>query len=212
MPIKNKDGTEYTLRGPNKIMKDQSFWDRDSVILLNFGDWKETLYKDQQVTPIKVLEEFVSRLSPNEVTFNPPPKLEPITIPTVVGMPPIERPRIELEEIHEPVITQNEKIAVRQKTYSCVPIHYTKVTDELYGDESLEQRFGSKFSFDAVPMENNDLTFMFWTQSKLSKDSIVFQHGIERHGRWWQVQKLEEDSGGYIVTAIISSINPDFSN
>lgn len=223
MPIKNKDGTEYKLQGPNKIMKEQSFWDRDAVVLLNMEGWKEVVYKDQQVTPLKVMDDFMSRLSPNEITLSQikakeEPKPEPETL---VVLPPVERPqvveqpvvkpRVELEEIHEPLVSQHEKIALRKKTFSCIPMIPRKRIDELYGDETVEMVMGEKFSFEGVPMENNDLLFTFWTKGKLENGSIVFQTGVERHARWWQVQKTEPDSGGFITTAIISSINPDFS-
>jgi hypothetical protein len=218
MPIKNRDGTEYRLQGPNKIMKEQSFWDRNSVELLNFGEWKEVVYKDQQVTPMKVLDEFMSRLSPNEVTFTPPKKVEPKPEPEPFTLPPPPppvvkpRPRVELEEIQQPVVTVDERIELRQKTYSCLPMHLRKKVDELYGDESVEQVFGKKFSFYGVPMENNDLMFTFWTKTKLENGSIVFEGGVERNSSWWQVQKSEADSGGYIVTTIVSDFNPDMSD
>jgi hypothetical protein len=223
MPIKNKDGTEYKLQGPNKIMKEQSFWDRNGVVLLNMDGWKEVVYKDQQVTPIKVMEEFMARLSPNEITLGQikqeaeQPKPEP---PVVIELPPerpklveppVVKPRVEIEEIQQPLVSQNEKIALRKKTFECLPVHFRKVVDELYGEEGVETVFGTKFTFEAVPMENNDLTFSFWAKQKLENGSIVFQSGIERHARWWQVQKCEPDSGGFIITTIISSINPDFS-
>lgn len=214
MPIKNRDGTEYKIQGPNKIMKEQSFWDRDSVSLLNMSQWKEVVYKDQQVSPIKVLDEFMSRLSPNEVTFQQvkekPVEVVPPSKSVEVAMPPV--PKVEIEEVQEPLVSKDEKIAMRKQTYSCLPVYLKKKVDELYGDETVEHVYGQKFKFDGVPMDNNDLQMVFWTQKKLENGAIVFEQGVERHGRWWQVQKSEQDSGGYIVTTMISSINPDFSD
>jgi hypothetical protein len=217
MPIKNRDGTEYKIQGPNKIMKEQSFWDRNSVKLFNFNDWKEIVYKDQQITPLKVLDEFMSRLSPNEVTYTPKKEtLKPIEPESLSLSPPSTikkpRPRVEMEEVVQPVISVDERITLRKKTYSCLPMYLKKTVDELYGDESVEQVFGNKFNFDGVPMENNDLMFTFWTKTKLEQGSIVFEGGVERNSSWWQVQKTEPDSGGYITTAIISDFNPDMSD
>jgi hypothetical protein len=216
MPIKNRDGTEYKLQGPNKIMKDQTFWNKDSIVLLNFGEWKETVFKDQQVTTAKVLDEFMNRLSPNEVTFNPEKQeVKPVEKPVekVVQLPPppppVVKPRVEIEEI--PVITKNEKVELHKRTYWCQPMFMKKHVDALYGDESYQPTFGRKFQFEAVPMENNTLQFIFWTQTQLEKGSIVFEGGVEHTSDWWQVQKSEEDSGGYIVTTIVSDMNPAFS-
>ena len=38
MVIKNKDGSEYKLRGPNPIMKNQNLWDNFQIHNMNFDE------------------------------------------------------------------------------------------------------------------------------------------------------------------------------
>ena len=45
MAIKNKDGTDYRLKGPNPHMKNQLLWDHFELHNMNFEEIKDLIRK-----------------------------------------------------------------------------------------------------------------------------------------------------------------------
>ncbi|MHA2043419.1 MAG: hypothetical protein ACW99G_01420 [Candidatus Thorarchaeota archaeon] len=213
--MKNKDGTPVRLKSPNPLGKtqDKNFLKEADIILHNFN-WSEEIVDDlEKVTPLpsdmKIEAEVktipIERPEP-ESSFEPP-KAIPVEVPVPVQTIPVETP--------EPTLPSQFKITV---SMFCLPGKYKTVRDELYGDSFQKRVFGKKFSFESIMLETGDLGIHFWTTvPHLTKGSIVYPYCYsdgQRYGefRWWEISNIEEKSGGYLVDAIMSTLQPDFSD
>lgn len=107
----------------------------------------------------------------------------------------------------------------------CLPCEQKENTDNFYGDSYTRISYGKKFVFEAIIIETTDLYIKFWTTAKpaVSKGSIIFpwvEKPCEENNfqktplgeyRWWKVDNFFEKSGGYLVDAVVSDVQPDFS-
>jgi hypothetical protein len=77
--------------------------------------------------------------------------------------------------------------------------------------------YGEKFTFEGVFVRREDFSIVLWTPIKLELLSIIYPSryidGDIPFGdfQWWKVKEIQEKKQGYLVTAIISEIQPDFS-
>jgi hypothetical protein len=212
MAIKNKDGTPFRLNRPNPITTMQEW---QNMILYNC-QWKGTVVPD-------ALQVKIKKMGPiTEVRkAEPPPEPAPELPKIEVKIEQIE----ETSQIHDGVTTASElnKSAIPASTIKnivrvhCLPAEIKIEKDPLYDEEREILVYGEKFAFEAVIMERGDFAIRFWTNQMLSKQSIIFPSvfikGEIKFGdyRWWKIDNQEEKAGGYIVTAVASEIQPDFS-
>lgn len=208
MAIKDRDGNVYKLRGPNPLMKEQSEWNSDNVKLINFG-WEEDVKEDEN-NPI---EQFKKDYDVVDIA-------EELGLKENVAEPVIEEPE-KVEQEPEPEIESLEenKIDFDKKTMEflqknkvmvhCAPAIKTQIKDELYGDSYERITYGNKVKFAAVISKQTDFDIELWTTSEVSKESVIYPQDESK--RWWKVTEVEPKSGGYLVSAITSDVNPDFS-
>lgn len=202
MTIKDKNGKIYTLRGPNPLLNDQTEWDKNKVILHNFGN------AEIQSAPAPIQENIV---------VVPPVKQEAKFIPAQTFIEEIksEPKKLPVEEIKpEPKIDPVAKI-LKEKgiQYYCAPITgYKEHHDELYGSQYTTPIYGEQFIFPAIVIDQSDLQIQIWCQKELTDNSIIFQkikEGVWEQ-RWWKIKETEPKSGGYLVIGVVSDINPSF--
>jgi hypothetical protein len=104
--------------------------------------------------------------------------------------------------------------------FHCLPAYIRQEKDDLYDEVMNQVKYGEKFIFPAVILENIDLSMKFWTtdpHSKIAKRSVVFPFKYKdgphlKEFRWWQVVGKEEKELGYIFEAIPSTFQPEFSD
>lgn len=212
MVLKNKDGTAYRLSSPNPLgaSQDHDFLKDGDIILHNFS-WKGTDGGElDMVTPVatdmKIGDNVLVIESPKPVQEKEPQEEEPQK-PEPVNTIPVEVPKSTKPDAFKLTVSM-----------FCLPAKLKQVRDDFYGDEYYRRTFGKKFSFESVMVEASDLSIRFWTTIPfLTKGSIVFPYRYsdgQKYGefRWWEIQSIEEKSGGHLVDAIISTVQPDFGD
>ena len=179
--LKNKDGTPYRLNSPNPLVKDQ-VW--DDLVLHNW-EW-----------------EYIPKNTPSEKLLEKPPELEPIIVPE----PKIPEPEIKITEPDIPITASlkgDRKLVKNLVVAHCLP-------KEGSG-------YGKKFSFEAVILKRADFNIVFWTPIKLELGSIIYPSvkvdGNISYGdyQWWKIDKVESKKQGYLISGMISDVQPDFS-
>jgi len=234
MSIKDKHGNVYKLRGPNPLMNQQQEWDKSKIAVFNLG------YKAEVVTdtrnPKREFEESLINISDELQLYEgdeegPLPEfIEPEETKVLsvkqflkeineapVPTPKVEEPVIKFEEPKQPVqINVDAKTArilkERGEEYHCAPAIGEKVhKDALYGSSYTTTRYGDKFIFDAVVIDQSDFQLQIWSVRHVPKGSIIYRKDPEGGERWWRISEVEPKSGGYLAVANISELNPDFS-
>ena len=222
MAIKNKDGSTYTLRGPNPLMSEQADWDKTKIKLINLS-WKSEIIEDQR-NPIKEIKKNVVNL-PEELGFKSKPvsKIVPtkdfISEITAPVQPPKEIPQVATPQV-EPettvIIDVDPKLArvlkERGAEYFCSPVIGTKThTDEFYLNSYEVPIYGDEFVFDAIMIDQSDLQLQIWSVKYIPKGSIIYKKVKDGGERWWRVSQIEPKTGGFISLSVISDMNPEFS-
>jgi len=160
--------------------------------------------------------EFVNELKATRPTVEEVEETEEI---------PEEFPAIDEAEPEAPVLAPKEKeespkefnvssqvariFNERGMEFHCAPVYQVAMKDDLYGTEYMMNRYGDKFVFDAVIVEENDLELVYWCVKGMNKGSVVMPKA--RESRWWRVEQIEPKTGGFLVKALPSDVNPDFS-
>ena len=216
MPLKNKDGTVYQLSSPNPLVKSQK-WVEDDLIFHNL-EWK-TINIPDKAELLPFVSDFktpkVEKPSSQTPLVNaklPKPVIEPVTVDEPV-------PVSVTVSVTEPVIKKPE-IKVQQENVvvmHCLPVVSINKEDDLYGERYKKIEYGEKFTFESVMVQREDLYMIFWTNVNLVKNSIVFPSKYKtgtKFGdyRWWKVGDKKERAGGWMIQAIISEDQPDFSD
>lgn len=226
MILKNKDGSVYILHGPNPLVKDQDFWNSKELIFHNFK-WDEIIYS-----------KTIQKNAPNKEKINEKQKIIDKKIP-VPSAPSDEDQRLDPSQNYsdnhtDPEVDQGksafEMPLIRHKVLAyCLPAKTKQYSDKFYGEFYTKTKFGKKFIFPFVIIENQDLYIQFWTSDpnkQIEEKSIVYPFAYEIYNsanetydrvpydeyRWWEISKKEFKDGGWLFEAIPSSNQPDFSD
>ncbi len=182
MAIKNKDGSPFTLRKPNPIMKEQDIWTNFQVHNLKFKD--EAITEDiTEVVPHDFqIKDFVSELEATK---------------------PLEKQVIVLPDLME----KEEK--EKKPVFYCLPAVIRQHRDALYGETYSTIKYDTPFTFEAYVTEQSDLVLEFWTSAdKISEGSVIYPKIMEK--RWWRVVSKEVKEDGWLYRAIPSDYQPNF--
>lgn len=189
MALKNRDGTDFKLNKPNPIMADQRLWEKEGKLIFHNKIGKSVILPDE-TRPVKPI------VFDSQVIEKAKEVLKPTQEPVVVRQ--LEEPEVgnEIED----------KVQIW-----CLPASYREYKDDLYGEKFRKIKYGNKFLFEAISLEQDDLTLMVWTNTKaVTEGSILFPRSHDK--RWWRVQSIKEQDGGYIVCSMISDYQPKFSD
>jgi hypothetical protein len=183
MAIKNRDGTLFKLTQPNPLMKDQSLWKKKFI--LHNCEWKPENLEDTQghtALPLWAAPTIKETITKPE---------EPASIPV-------------LEEV--PAAPDDGRIRVW-----CLPAQVKEHVDKLYGGKFQRVKYGKKFMFEAIVMEEDDLYMVFWTNTRaVTEGSVVFPQNQDK--RWWRVNEVVSKDGGYAIMAVACDFTPEFSS
>ena len=196
--IKKKDGTVYRLNSPNPKVSEQQFWaEKDKFIVHNF-DWDKAMTE---------LGDFLPTFPLKKPEVVEPKVVEPEVVEPEVVEPEATEPE---EEAKEPVYLKNVVVI------HCQPAIVQEHKDDLYDESYKKIQYGEKFTFEGIIIQREDVMILFWTNVKLTKDSILYpskyRSGVKFGDyRWWKVNEMREKSGGFIVQAVVSDYQPDFT-
>jgi len=216
MSIKDKDGNVYKLRGPNPLVKNRADWDKNHIELINIGKWKAEVLEDKNkeessIPDIAKSLNFYEEPEPPAKTVSPDEFLKEITEIEKIEETPVETKQQKTAIINVPEILA-QAIRDRGVEYYCAPvIGENKFTDDLYGSTYKTNKYGNKFLFDAIVIDQSDLQLQFWCLKDLTKNSIVYKKNQQGGERWWRITESEPKTGGFICLANVSDMNPDFS-
>lgn len=144
MVLKNKDGTDYKLSGPNPLMKSQILWNaKQELIKYNkFGQLKIlTSNQQESIKTETAIEEFDVK------TFE------------------TEMKEASKEETPE-IVERLPEVEVGKRSDEGVV--------EVWCLPKLGEVYGEKFKFESVILENSDLYFVLYTNVKLTPGSILY--------------------------------------
>jgi len=192
MPLKNTDGSVYRLKSPNPLVTASNF--ADGKMVLHNMKWQSTIIPDQK-TEIQVVEE--------------PPIPEPVPVAI-----PVKEP--EQVKIETPQTSQRSKLSNILMMH-CLPATLKEKKDTMYGDTYFTVEYGEKFIFEGIVVSRGDLVFEFWTSKELTPRSIVYPFRYVDNQpfndfRWWRVNAIQPQSNGWLVEAVFSDFQPDFSS
>jgi hypothetical protein len=185
MPIKNRDGTPYKFSGPNPLMMNQTGWSRKGQFICHNFAWEAEIYPDPHAkTVIK-------------------PKTEP---------PPVQEKATASPEAVAESQNDTDFSFLREKAVQmhCLPARYREHKDALYGQRYKTIRYGNKFTFEAIIVDQEDFFIDFWTTVReVTAGSVIYP--MNKDKRWWRVDTITPKTDGFLIRAILSDYQPDFS-
>jgi hypothetical protein len=93
----------------------------------------------------------------------------------------------------------------------CLPAHVKEQVDKLYGQKYQRIKYGKKFMFEALVLEEDDLYMSLWTNTRaVTLESVIFPRNQEK--RWWRVNSIEQQNDGYCLMTSICDFTPEFSS
>jgi hypothetical protein len=197
MPIRNRDGSLYSLSGPNPLARFQEKWDQDIV----FHNLK---WEAEVISPGKQ-SGFLGKIH-DPVMF----KEEEIFAEIEPELPE------KVKSKEEPAKT-SPKIKNIVLTH-CLPSIIRERKDELYGETYTRVVYGDKKIIEGVVVNVSDFEIIFWASSSAAKGSIIFPSRYKDTGdpymdqRWWKIKECTPHEGGYLLEGFVSDYQPDFSS
>ena len=202
MTIKRKTGEPYKLRGPNKLLVSQNFWDLETTYLKNFEHLVGEPIEIDSAPPKKPVR-FVEP-APNDRIISHEETLSIIN--SVNDTVAESEPPIDLVPEPKPVLPPTDKpksqFRARERfVLYCLPA------------ERVEQRlrFKDPFQFQASLAEIGDIRIAYWTTvSQVTEGSVIFDPSRRR---WWRATRIVSDQqgDGVMVHCLPSDIKPDFT-
>lgn len=206
MVIKNKDGSEYTLRKPNPIMKTQNLWDEFEIHNMNFNEIIDQIKNHQKKTTILDLNKEEIVIEDRKKTEDEPKKVE---IKKILETE-INQNITKIETEKKQITKKEENPEVKKTIIHCLPAKVSIKEDNLYGDIKKLIKYEDKFTFEAAILDISDFEFIFWTNIEISKESIIYPKNSDK--RWWKITGHENKFNGYIFYAKPSDVTPNFED
>ena len=190
MVLRNKDGSIYKVNGPNPLVKDQNW---DEFVLHN---WKWDFSEAEKLTKSEKLKYI-------------PPPVEPV--PEEPEEEKVDIPEEEKVDIPEPVEPKQEVIPIMSSLKG-----EARLLKNIVLVHCLPPK-GLKFTFEAVIVQRESFHIVFWAPIKLEMGSVIYPSVYVDGNRslgdyqWWKVNRMEPKKDGFLMSAIISDLQPDFS-
>lgn len=223
MAIRDKDGNVYKLKGVNPIMRDQVDWDKKKMRLINMKEWKTEIVEDARNPVEEFKTDFnVVNIGEDLNLFQgpEPPQTEVVKAQDFIDdinanqeQPEPKETELQKEEVVFDLDPRTARlIRERGVEYYCAPAIGSKEhRDDLYDSSYTTTQYGEKFVFDAILVDQSDFELQFWCVRPMTVNSVVYRKVRQGGERWWRVRDVESKTGGYLVSAVVSDSNPDFS-
>lgn len=203
MTLYNKDGTVYKLDGPNPIMKTQDFWEEFSVHNMK---WKTEVHKDKGGQNVSYAPKKEPKTQ-SEVFLDELESSKNVNLDTST-VNEKKKEEEKKEPSHISASTQSAEAGIEKTFVHCLPASIKEKKDSLYGDVSLRISYGNKTSFEAVILNQGDMTIEMWSEAFFEKGSILYPRNGDK--RWWKVQEVYPKLGGYVIRSVPSQDQPYF--
>ena len=105
-------------------------------------------------------------------------------------------------------IKNKENLNIETTECFCLPAIISESHDDLYGEIKKTIKYGERFLFEIVALEQNDLTFRWWSTKEIDKGSIIYPKNREK--RWWKVTEIKQAPQGFIYLSMPSEFTPSF--
>lgn len=92
----------------------------------------------------------------------------------------------------------------------CLPLFIRTEEDPLYGQKRRVNEWGEKFSFEAITVDCNGLTAIFFARmpkDKVPAGSIIY---VFKERNWWKVNGVENYEDGIHIYCMPSEMKPSF--
>ncbi len=202
MSIRKKDGSLYKLRGPNKLMVTQKYWEDEVIVVHNFDQREtDTLDKPKRERPKMPEPEEPQILSPETAV-----SIDEFETESVVDTkPPEPEPEV------DPNAPKSRFRSGERDEFYCLPAATESYVDDLYEEDIVKISYNKPFKFQAVVITGSDVSITIWTTVDLVHKMSVLFHS--RNRRWWRVRDIANDASGdgLLMRCTVSDIEPDFS-
>lgn len=224
--LKNKDGTPYKLKHPNKLAVTQDIWIGSEEFILHNMEWQKELIEDTRIVPKKSDSSNPTKKSPEIDHQN----FDATSYPTKeINTNQVEHKEEIKEEKHkfESIVERetDEEYQIAEKThvdddyiivFHAQPAIIREREDDLYGDSYKTIQYGKKFIFEGVITHETDMVLMMWTTKKINEGSVIFPTAYKsgkkyKTYRWWKINSSQKKEDGFLHTCIPSTYQPDFS-
>lgn len=93
----------------------------------------------------------------------------------------------------------------------CLPMIFTEIEDDVYGEKHKIPTYGDKFTFEAVMVDYTGVSATFFCTlpqgDSLLSDSIFF---VLKERQWWKLKDRTTDGDGTYFHCVLSDIQPSF--
>ena len=202
MVIKNSDGTNFKLNGPNPVMKNQKTW--NGFILHNM-DWNPYVFDGEKQDNNNYVKQeykdsFLDELEKSSSELKKNTELKDLPHKDV------DESKIIKEDINK-----KPKLNISTNLCYCLPAKEESKTDVLYDEVYKSISYEKPFILEIVITEETDVNFECWTTIKnVDIGSILYPKNKMK--RWWKVAKKEFKTGGYLLKCNISEYQPSFDD
>lgn len=210
MVLKNKDGTVYQLKKPNPIMVQQDIWTDYETHNMSFQE-EIVLNSNKETTKNK------KKINLGQTIIDTNKNQENREVVSVQSTPikeeiPIEKKEPEIQDeqkIERPPSVNSSFENYKKTVINCLQAESKTILDDLYGERSTKVKYVSKFSFEAILIDEDDLNLVFWTHlDKVTKYSVLYPQNREK--RWWKVNEIKKAPEGFFIVCIPSEYHPNF--
>lgn len=212
MVIKNKNGTPFTLRGPNPIMKEQNLWDDFLLHNMNFPE-DVIINNNKEITRNKSKLNLGKTITENKEDSN-----RTVIKSDIVPIAPevkkeeevvIQSNNLTDQDIERPNIINERLLQYKRTIIHCLPADADVKIDDLYGERSVKIKYGKKFNFEAILIQEDDFNLYFWTHlEKVTSYSILYPKNKDK--RWWKVVGTKKAPEGFFISCMPSDHHPNF--
>lgn len=214
MVIKNKNGSEYKLRGPNPIMIQQDLWENFQLHNMQFHEE----CRENTTNIIKSIKKINLGQSVTIQDKQEPIISQPIQTPSPTPQPTSFKyeilkteatPEPETEKVYRPKSISDKLKSYNKDILNCLPAKSKTITDMLYEEKTVKVTYGNQFLFEAIIIEETDFELLFWSHlENIQKYSIVYPRN--KNKRWWKVESVSNAPEGYFLKCRPSDIQPSF--
>lgn len=233
MTIKNKNGTEYQVRKPNPLMKEQAAWDNYVTHNMEFVGNSMSKMANTDLSSIRVeigqtykQKENLQKTEIIKIDLETPKPTLPPPLPTmssvkeiiqdIINETPSPQKTIDEIMIEGKTIEKPNKINEKLKNYpknimNCLLAKVEEKIDYLYEDRTFKLKYIKEIAFESIILSQTDYEMIFWTHLEyISKHSVVYP--INKTKRWWKIEKIQKAPEGFFCSCVPSSIQPSFKH
>lgn len=216
MVIKNKNGSEYKVRQPNPIMKNQEVWNDFVLHNMDFdGNVVENAEQKTKSNKKKLVLGSEKTIKTNDIPVVLPP-VKKIEQDDGFIIPDFSKPENEPEptpqpkdEILRPKSINQKLLNYKKDVMYCMLAETKENFDPLYSEKSVKISYIKSLIFENIIISQSDIELIFWSHLDfLTKNSVVYPK--DEHHRWWKIDVIRSAPDGKFFQCVPTTIQPSF--